>query len=120
MRIACVALICLFGLAGCSEVAGTAKLTDAAATAKRAAKPDKTCNGVTALATGFGEANVTALAEGNLNVAIDAAKDRMAANGAKGFTVEGRRVKCEGYIDFGGSVGREHKCSATAQLCGKG
>jgi hypothetical protein len=43
----------------------------------------------------------------------------MAPEGAKGFSVEERGVKCEFYIDFGGSVGREHKCHASAQLCGK-
>ena len=120
MRIAWAALISMAALSGCGEIAGTAKLNQAATDAKRSGKPERACNTVTAVATGFGERNVTGLADGNLNLAIDAAKDQMAASGAKGFTVEGRRVKCEGYIDFGGAIGREHKCQATAQLCGKG
>ena len=74
---------------------------------------------VRALATGFGEQTVTGFAESNLNLAIDQAKDQMASEGAKGFAVEGRTVKCEFYIDFGGAAGREHKCHASAQLCGK-
>jgi hypothetical protein len=119
MRLGCVALIALAALSGCGEVAGTAKLSEAASSAKRpGGKPERTCRAVTALATGFGEQNVTGLADGNLTAAIDKAKDEMAADGAKGFSVSGRAVKCEGYIDFGGAVGREHKCHASAQLCG--
>ena len=88
-----------------------------------AAKPQgkpQLCEDVKALATGFGKENVTGFANGNLDLAIDAAKNRLADKGAKGFKVSGRSVACEDYIDFGGSIGREHKCTARAQLCGKG
>jgi hypothetical protein len=120
MHLASLALIALAALSGCGEVAGTVTLNETASIAKRPGKPEKSCVAVTAMATGFGEPNVTGLADSNLTVAIDNAKDAMASEGAKGFTIEGRIVKCEGYIDFGGSVGREHKCHAAAQLCGKG
>ena len=118
MRLACIALIAIGALSGCSEMAGTAALGEAGA-AKPLGKAEKSCRAVRALATGFGERNVTGLAESNLSLAIDDAKDQMASDGAKGFSVEARAVTCEGYIDFGGAVGREHKCHASAQLCGK-
>ncbi len=119
MRLACIALIALAALSGCSEMTGTAALSEAGAGANPLGKPGKICRPVRAMATGFGEQNVTGLAESNLSLALDDAKDQMASDGAKGFSVEGRAVKCEGYIDFGGAVGREHKCHASAQLCGK-
>jgi len=77
------------------------------------------CETVRAIATGFGQANVTEFADGNLDLVIDGAKNRLAEKGAKGFSVRKRGVACEHYIDFGGAIGREHKCSASAQLCGK-
>ncbi len=110
----------LAGLSACGEVAGTAKLNEAAARSDLPAKPEKSCRAVTAIATGFGEQNVTGFAQSNLDEVINRAKDQMAAEGSKGFTIEARGVKCEGYIDFGGGVGQEHKCRASAQLCGKG
>ena len=119
MRLACIALIAIAALSGCSEMAGTAALGETGAGAQALGKREKTCRAVRAMATGFGEQNVTGLAESNLSLAIDDAKDQMASDGAKGFSVEARAVKCEGYIDFGGAVGREHKCHASAQLCGK-
>jgi hypothetical protein len=82
-------------------------------------KPE-TCETVSALATGFGKEKVTVFASGNLDLAIDQAKNRLADKGAKGFTLRQRNVACAYYIDFGGAIGREHKCTATAQLCGKG
>ena len=118
MRLACVLLLVLVVLPACSELAGTAPLNGDVA-AKRLGVQEKTCRAVRAVATGFGERNVTGLADGNLDLAIDAAKDQMASEGAKGFTVQARAVRCEGYIDFGGAIGREHKCHASAQLCGK-
>lgn len=118
MRLALIALIAVTALPGCGEVAGTTTLGQAAATKPRA-QLEKSCRTVRALATGFGEQNVTGLADSNLSLAIDQAKDEMASEGAKGFFVEGRTVRCGGYIDFGGAVGREHKCHASAQLCGK-
>lgn len=120
MRFACVALVGLAGLSACGELAGTVKLNQAAARSELPAKAEKSCRAVTAIATGFGEQNVTGFAQSNLDEVIDRTKDQMAAEGSKGFTIEARAVKCEGYIDFGGAVGREHKCHASAQLCGKG
>ncbi len=119
MRVASLALIALTALSGCGEIAGTAALTETTASIAKPGKPEKACTAVSAIATGFGENTVTGFARSNLTLAIDKAKDEMAAQGAKGFTVEARTVTCEGYIDFGGVVGREHKCHATAQLCRK-
>ncbi len=100
-------------------MAGTTPIRETGAVAEQPGKAERTCRPVRAMATGFGERNVSDFAEGNLSLAIDKAKDEMASEGAKGFSVEGRAVKCEFYIDFGGSMGREHKCHASAQLCGK-
>jgi hypothetical protein len=86
--------------------------------ARAPAKP-ALCEAVSAVATGFGAANVTTFANGNLDLAIDSAKNRLADKGAKGFSVRERKVRCENYIDFGGAIGKEHKCTASAQLCGK-
>jgi hypothetical protein len=80
----------------------------------------ETCESIKALATGFGQQKVSGFASGNLDLAIDQAKNRLAEKGAKGFRVMKRSVACEDYIDFGGSIGREHLCTATAQVCGKG
>ena len=80
----------------------------------------ETCESVKALATGFGRKKVSGFASGNLDLAIDQAKNRLADKGAKGFRVAKRSVACEDYIDFGGAIGREHLCTATAQVCGKG
>ena len=85
---------------------------------KPASQP-RTCEQASAVATGFGEKNVTGFADGNLNLAIDRVKDHLAGNGAKGFSIEGRKISCTGYIDFGGSIGQEHKCSAVAMVCAK-
>jgi hypothetical protein len=79
----------------------------------------RTCEPASAVATGFGEKNVTGFADGNLNLAIDKVKDHLADKGAKGFSIEGRKITCTDYIDFGGSIGREHKCSASAMVCAK-
>jgi hypothetical protein len=101
-------------------------LADAAAAQQMRAKTPKaaakseTCETVSALATGFGKEKVTGFASGNLDLAIDQAKNRLVDKGAKGFTVRKRKVACEYYIDFGDLIGKEHKCTATAQLCGKG
>ena len=102
-----------FMTAGVSAVEAKAK------TPKTAAKP-QTCENVSALAAGFGKENVTGFANGNLDLAIDQAKNRLADKGVKGFAVRQRNVACVDYIDFGGSIGREHKCTASALLCGKG
>lgn len=96
--------------------------TLAQSTKKAPAKATRaeTCETVKALAAGFGKEKVTGFANGNLDVALNDAKNRLADKGAKGFKVGKRRVACENYIDFGGAIGREHKCTATAQLCGRG
>jgi uncharacterized membrane protein len=101
-------------------LAGSAAAQPVKAKPAKAAARTETCESVSALAAGFGKENVTGFANGNLDLAIDQAKNRLADKGAKGFTVRRRSVACENYIDFGGSIGREHKCTATAQLCGKG
>jgi hypothetical protein len=88
--------------------------------ASKAAGKTEACEGVEALATGFGKEKVSGFASGNLDLAIDQAKNRLADKGARGFRVTKRSVACEDYIDFGGAIGREHKCTATAQVCGKG
>jgi hypothetical protein len=79
----------------------------------------KTCEKASAVATGFGVKKVTGFANGNLDLVIDRVKDHLAGDGAKGFSIEARKVTCTDYIDFGGSIGREHKCSATAMVCAK-
>jgi hypothetical protein len=103
--------------------AGALALAGTADAAKRHAKPasgkEQVCESVSALATGFGQDKVTGFAKSNLDLAINSAKDRLAGKGAKGFSISKRAVVCVDYIDFGGSIGREHKCTATAQLCGK-
>lgn len=96
----------------------------AAPKAARKAQPkqpakERVCTPVEAVATGFGKDNVTDFANRNLALKIDGAKDRLASQGAKGFKVEEQKVACEDYIDFGGSIGREHKCRATAKICGQ-
>jgi hypothetical protein len=80
---------------------------------------ERVCTTVNAVATGFGKENVSNFAYRNLALVINGAKDKLAAKGAKGFRIEERRVSCEDYIDFGGAIGREHKCQATARLCGQ-
>ena len=110
-RLAIASAMTLFtALAGSGEAA-PAKGT------KTVAKPES-CESVSALAAGFGKENVTGFANGNLDLAIDQAKNRLADKGVKGFSVRKRNVACENYIDFGGTLGREHKCTASAQLCG--
>jgi hypothetical protein len=114
-----LALLMLAALAGCGEIAATAPVNETSSIASPGGRVPRTCRPVTALATGFGEQHVTELATGNLTRAIDKAKDEMAAGGSKGFSVNGQTVKCVDYIDFGGAIGREHKCHASAQLCGQ-
>lgn len=111
MPILIAALAALSGTADAAEVRGKGK-------AAASARPEL-CETVQALATGFGQDNVTTFANGNLDLAIDGAKNRLADRGAKGFNVRKRRIACTDYIDFGGAIGREHKCTATAELCGK-
>jgi hypothetical protein len=109
-------------IASLSVLAWQAESADAQQAQRRVVKaPSRTevCEKVSALATGFGKENVTGFANGNLDLAIDQAKNRLADKGAKGFSVKKRNVACVDYIDFGGPIGREHKCTATAQLCGK-
>jgi hypothetical protein len=114
-----LALIMLAALTGCGEIAATTPIRETGSLASPRTHAPKTCRPVSALATGFGEKNVMGLAENNLTRAIDKAKVEMAANGAKGFSVDGQAVKCVDYIDFGGAIGREHKCHASAQHCGQ-
>ena len=114
VRIFLAALLALpltFGMADAAPAKAKAKLQLPA--------KDKICTSVDAVATGFGEANVTDFANRNLALVLNGAKDRLAAQGAKGFKIQERSVKCEDYIDFGGSIGREHKCRATAKICGQ-
>lgn len=111
-RLAIVAAITLFPLLAGGGEAAPAK------GAKPAAKPEA-CESVSALAAGFGKEKITGFANGNLDLAIDQAKNRLADKGVKGFAVRKRIVACADYIDFGGTIGREHKCTASAQLCGK-
>jgi hypothetical protein len=80
---------------------------------------ERMCTTVNAVATGFGKENVSNFAYQNLARIINGAKDKLAAKGAKGFRIEEQRVSCEDFIDFGGAIGREHKCQATARLCGQ-
>ncbi|WP_125461668.1 hypothetical protein [Rhodomicrobium sp. R_RK_3] len=77
------------------------------------------CEPVQAVAVGFGLDNVTTFVQGNLDLAINEAKDTLASRGLKAFLVQDRTVTCEDYIDFGGAIGREQKCRASARLCGK-
>jgi hypothetical protein len=109
---------CLVIASAAAAIAAGGWTADAKPRPKAPAVP-KTCEQASAVATGFGVANVTDFANGNLNLAIDKAKDHLAENGAKGFSIEQRKVTCTDYIDFGGSIGREHKCSATAMVCAK-
>ena len=114
-RFAIIAALAALPFMTAGVSAGQAK----AKTPKTAAKAVP-CENVSALAAGFGKENVTGFANGNLDLAIDQAKNRLSDKGVKGFAVRNRNVACAYYIDFGGSIGREHKCTATAQLCGKG
>jgi len=84
MRVACVVLFVL-ALSGCSEVAGTTPIRETGAVAERPGKAERTCRPVRAMATGFGERNVSDFAEGNLSLAIDKAKDEMASEGGEGL-----------------------------------
>lgn len=104
------ALAAMTGTAGAAEMRGKGRNATPAS--------PRLCEKVQALATGFGQENVTSFANGNLDLAIDSAKNRLADKGAKGFTVRKRRIACADYIDFGGAIGREHKCTASAELCG--
>jgi hypothetical protein len=107
----------IIALAACLAAAGFG--TVAAKPRPKAPAAQKTCEKASAIATGFGVKKVTGFANGNLDLAIDKVKDHLAGNGAKGFSIEVRKVSCTDYIDFGGSIGREHKCSATAMVCAK-
>jgi len=113
-----IVIMPLLAVAGCGEGVGTGALAASGAPAS-AVPSDRICETVTAIATGFGEQQVTRFAFHNLNLSIDEAKDELARKGAKGFAVEDRAVRCMDYIDFGGALGREHKCRATARICGK-
>jgi hypothetical protein len=115
LRILAAALVALPLSLGAAEAAATKARK---AQPKQSAK-ERLCTPVEAVATGFGKANVTDFANRNLALKIDGAKDQLASRGAKGFKVEERKVACEDYIDFGGSIGREHKCRATARICGQ-
>ncbi len=109
-------------LPACSEVNETARATVADArvqSGEAQATTDRVCETVKAVATGFGEQSVERFAQSNLDIAIDKAKDALMSKGAKRFTLSERSVQCSGYIDFGGSIGREHKCDARAILCTK-
>jgi len=105
------ALAAFGGYSGTAQSASTAKL--------RKAPPARTCQQASAVATGFGVENATTFASGNLDLAIDKAKDQLAGKGAKGFSIKDRKVSCSDYIDFGGALGREQKCQATALVCGQ-
>jgi hypothetical protein len=113
-------LAIIAAMAALPFLTGGANAEQAKAKALKAAARPEICEGVSALATGFGKEKVSDFANGNLELAIDQAKNHLADKGAKGFTVRKRNVTCEYYIDFGGSIGKEHKCTASAQLCGKG
>jgi hypothetical protein len=117
LRIAIAAGL-LAGLTACNDVSATAPLVSAGGNAVGRAS-DRICETVTAVATGFGEANVTGFAHSNLDIAIDKMKDELSQKGAKSFSIEARSARCEDFIDFGGAIGREHKCRARARLCGK-
>jgi hypothetical protein len=80
--------------------------------------PDVTdCRKLSSVAAFFGEERTKAYAETNLDRAIDDDKTRRTADGEVGFVVIDRKVACKEYIDFGGAVGVEHKCIASARLC---
>lgn len=116
LRILAAALVALPLSLGAADAA--APKAAKKAPPKQAAK-ERICMPVASVATGFGKDNVTDFANRNLARVIDVAKDTLAAKGAKGFKIEERTVACEDYIDFGGSIGREHKCRATAKICGQ-
>jgi hypothetical protein len=123
LRILMVAAL-FAGLCVDVETAGAAPLVETKAKARVAKKSrppakERVCAPVEAVATGFGKETVTAFAFQNLSRAINSAKDQLASQGAKGFAVEQREVACVDYIDFGGSIGREHKCLAKARVCGQ-
>jgi hypothetical protein len=107
----------LSGLVACEDmpdpVLKTGSLTEPKSLAGRI------CEKASAIATGFGEPKVTGFASGSLDLAIDKVKDHLAIKGAKGFSIEGRKIVCGDYLDFGGAIGRERKCRATALVCGK-
>jgi hypothetical protein len=107
--------------AGAAPVVAAAKTKAKARVAKKPRPPakERVCAPVEAVATGFGKETVTAFAFQNLSRAINSAKDQLASQGAKGFAIEQREVACVDYIDFGGSIGREHKCLAKARVCGQ-
>lgn len=109
----------LAALAACNDVVATAPLAGEDNRAAGGAASDRICETVAAVATGFGEANVTGFAQSNLDIAIDKMKDDLSQKGAKSFSIEARSARCEKYIDFGGAIGREHKCHASARLCEK-
>ena len=113
-----IALAALVVLSGCVGAAETVHAASAKKHAPRA-KAERICQPVSAIATGFGKENATNFAQGNLDLAIDKTKDQLAGKGAKGFSIQGRTVKCGDYIDFGGGLGRELKCRASATVCGK-
>ncbi len=107
-------------LAGCANVDVTpSKAKKAAPQLKADGVAGRMCETVNAVATGFGEKTVTRFAESNLSLVIDKAKDELSKKGAKSFSLESQAVQCEDYINFGGSIGREHKCRASVKLCGK-
>jgi hypothetical protein len=104
-------------LAALAAISGST--ADAKPRPKVPAAAQRTCEKASAIATGFGVSKVTGFANGNLDLAINRVKDQLSDKGAKGFSIEGRKVSCTDYIDFGGSIGRENKCSATAMVCGQ-
>ncbi len=107
----------LTALAGCGEAGETARLV--AAPQATAEKADRICETAQAVAAGFGEENVTKLAYLNLDREIDRVKDELVRRGARGFSVGRREAACRDYIDFGGSIGREHLCRASVEVCGQ-
>ena len=119
MRAALFLLIAVAPLSGCSEVAGTAAATGTAASIAGSGKPERACTAVSAIATGFGEKTVTGFAESNLTLAIDKAKDELAAQGAKGFTVDARSLSARAISISAARSGASINAHATAQLCSK-
>lgn len=117
MRLVFVMLL-ISGLSACSETTGTTRLITSE-TSDNSSQPDRMCENVMAVAVGFGEDNVTGFANNSLDRKIDMMKDSLVLKGAKGFQIEDRRVACEDYIDFGGSIGQEHLCRARANVCGQ-
>jgi hypothetical protein len=114
-----IVIVPLLAVAGCGDGVGAGALAASGAPALSGPSADRICETVTAIATGFGEQQVRRFAFDNLDLSIDEAKDELARKGAKGFAVDDRAVRCVDYIDFGGALGREHKCRATARICGK-